>query len=397
MPARLRYLLITLLAGIFLSACQSIPPSAPTQAPKKRDPFILVPPNLQATTTPTPFQPDLSSAPEAIIPTSMPTETITPSPEASPLASPTVTKTPIPPTGTYSLPTQGAYISATPNFYGNVWDDYPPPSIYPASTQIPYPVGMLSQPKDQINILLLGSDIRPNSPGFRTDTIILVTINKKLGTIHLTSIPRDLYVYIPGWTVQRINTAMNHGGYHTLGMTVAYNFGVYPDYYLMINFSNFVKVINSLGGINVEVGQNFSDQRTGYGWYQVKKGTVHMDGDTALWYVRSRHTSSDIDRLRRAQEVIQAVGYRLLSFDVLTRAPELYEIYKSTVYTNLGLDDLNKLLPAANILVKTQNISRYVVDYSMVYDWTEPYSGAMVLIPNRYKIMLMMREALNTR
>ena len=147
----------------------------------------------------------------------------------------------------------------------------------------------------------------------------------------------------------------------------------------------------------MEVGRNFSDQRTGYGWYQVKKGTVHMDGDTALWYVRSRYTSSDVDRLRRAQEVIQAVGYRLLSFDVLSRAPELYNIYKDTVYTDLGLNDLNKLLPAANILVKTQNIKRYVVDYSMVYDWVEPYSGAMVLIPDRYKIMLMMREVLNTR
>ena len=398
MNRSIRSLIFTLLLGLALSACQSAPPPNPTPAPKKREPFLLITPNPQATITPTAFQPDLNSAPETIIPSPMPTATTTPSPAASPELSPTPSPTVLPPTSTYALPTQdGPYITATPNFYGNVWDDYPPPSFDPTATQIPYPVGMLSQPKNQINILLLGSDIRPGATNYRTDTIILMTINKELGTIHLTSIPRDLYVYIPGWTVQRINTAMNHGGYHTLAMTLAYNFGVYPDYYLMINFSNFIKVINSLGGVDVEVGKNFSDQRTGYGWYQVKKGTVHMDGETALWYVRSRYTSSDIDRLRRAQEVIQAVGYRLLSFDVLTRAPELYEIYKDTVYTDLGLSDLNKLLPAGNILVKTQNVQRYVVDYSMVYDWTEPYTGAMVLIPDRYKIMLMMRDVLNVR
>jgi len=256
---------------------------------------------------------------------------------------------------------------------------------------------MISQPKSQINILLLGSDIRPNSTGFRTDTIILLTINKNLGTVNMTSFPRDLYVYIPGWTMQRINTAMAHGGYHTLGMTMAYNFGVYPDHYVMVDFSKFILIVNSLGGIEVEVGEDFSDQRTGFGWYQVKKGTVHMDGDTALWYIRSRYTTSDIDRLRRAQEVIQGIGYRLLQFDVLKRAPEIYKIYKDSVTTDLGLGDIGALLPTAKILVNTQDVNRYAIGYGPVYDWIEPYSGAMLLLPNRYKIMPIMREALNVR
>jgi LCP family protein required for cell wall assembly len=197
--------------------------------------------------------------------------------------------------------------------------------------------------------------------------------------------------------MQRINTAMAHGGYDTLGMTMAYNFGVYPDHFVMVNFSNFVEIINSLGGIEVEVGEDFSDQRTGFDWYQVKKGTVQMDGETALWYIRSRYTSSDIDRLRRAQEVIQAIGYRLLSFDVLKKAPELYRVYKDSVTTNIGLGDITTLLPAAKILVNTQDIKRYAIGYGPVYDWTEPYTGAMLLLPNRYKIMPIMREALNVR
>ncbi|MBC8334830.1 MAG: LCP family protein [Anaerolineales bacterium] len=385
MLSRFRYLLLGFLLAM-LVGCQNAPP--PSASPAKALPYILVTPNLQATVTPTPFKPDYSPLPTLIEPA--PLSTITAS-HTSTL--PVSVNTPVP----TNTPTASDYITATPNFYGNVWEDFPPPSVYPLSTTIPFPVGMLSQPANQINILLLGSDIRPNSSGFRTDTIILLTINKDLGTVNLTSFPRDLYVYIPGWTMQRINTAMSHGDFHTLAMTMAYNFGVYPDHYVMINFSNFVKIINSLGGIEVEVKQDFSDQRTGYSWYQVKKGTVHMDGDTALWYIRSRYTSSDIDRLRRAQEVIQAVGYRLLSFNVLTRAPDLYKIYKDSVFTDLGLGDISRLLPAANILVNTQNINRYVIGYGPVYDWTEPYTGAMVLLPNGYKIMPIMREALNVK
>jgi len=286
-------------------------------------------------------------------------------------------------------------ITATPNFWGNVWEDYPPPVVYPVSTRIPFPVGMLSQPAGQINILLLGSDQRPDTIGFRTDTIILVTLNPTLHTVTMTSIPRDLYVYIPGWTMQRINTAMAYGGFHTLGMTLAYNLGVYPDHYIMVNFSNFVSIVDSLDGIDVHVAQNFSDNRSGYGWYTVKKGIVHMDGETALWYVRSRYSSSDIDRLRRAQEVIQAIADKLLQFDVITRAPELYNIYKDSISTDITLTELVRLTIALAPLVKEYDIRRYAIGYGPVYDWTDPYTGAMLLLPHRTLVMRIMREALN--
>lgn len=391
--SRFRFLCLFILL-LFLSGCksQAVPAApAPTQ---KSLPYLLVTANPAGTATPTPFQPYYAG--EELTPSPLPTATVTAT--LDPYAD--MTRTPFP-TNTIPAPTKTPTFAyqvgiATPNFYGNVWEDFPEPIIYPIATSIPLPVGMLAQPENQITILLLGSDIRPNDTHFRTDTIILLTLNKELGTANLTSFPRDLYVYIPGWTMQRINTAMAHGGYHSLGMTMAYNFGVYPDYYVMANFSNFIKIINSLGGIDVKVGQDFSDQRTGYGWYQVKKGTVHMDGDTALWYVRSRYTSSDIDRLRRAQEVIQAVGYRLLSFDVLHRAPELYRIYKDTVDTNIGFGDIGVLLPAAKTLTDTQNINRYAIGYGPVYDWIEPYTGAMLLLPNRYKIMPIMEAALNS-
>ncbi len=387
MVLRFRFFFLAL-GFIFLTSCQESSP--PASVPSL--PYLLITPNAQGTATPTPFLPNQSPLDTESAPFPFPSVNF---PENT---SATITLTPWAiNTALSSTKSNPDYAIATPNFNGNTWDDYPEPDFYPISTTIPFPVGMLSQPAEQINILLLGSDIRPDSTDFRTDTIILLTIDKNAGTVNLTSFPRDLYVYIPGWTMQRINTAMAHGDYHTLGMTMAYNFGVYPDHYVMVNFSNFMIIVDSLGGIDVEVTQDFADYRTGFGWYQVLKGSVHMDGETALWYIRSRYTSSDIDRLRRAQEVIQAIGYRLLSFDVLKRAPALYRIYKDSVTTDIGFSDIGILLPAAKMLVKTQEIHRYSIGYGPVYDWTEPYTGAMLLLPNRSLIMPIMREALNVR
>ncbi len=382
---RFRYFGLCFFA-LFLTSCQNVTPPAPVEAL----PYILVTPNPQGTTTPTPFQPTHNTESTLTLPNA------TFSYISATLAENvkiTATFTPWA-INTHQTETKSDFIYATPNFSGDKWEDYPEPAYYPISTTIPSPVGMFSQPKNQINILLLGSDIRPYSSDFRTDTIILLTIDKNEGTVNLTSFPRDLYVYIPGWTMQRINTAMARG-YDSLGMTMAYNFGVYPDYYVMVDFSHFIEIIDSLGGVEVEVEQNFSDQRTGYGWYQVQQGTVQMDGETALWYIRSRYTSNDIDRLRRAQEIIQAIGYRLLRFDILKRAPALYRLYKESVFTNLDLENTLSLLPTAKKLVAKQNITRYAIGYGPVYDWTEPYSGAMLLLPNRELLMPIIKQALN--
>ncbi|MFQ5615056.1 MAG: LCP family protein, partial [Anaerolineales bacterium] len=75
----------------------------------------------------------------------------------------------------------------------------------------------------------MGSDQRPGEGGFRTDTILLLTLNPGQGIVNITSFPRDLYVYIPGWTMQRINTAPQHGGFELMAATFGYNLGVHPD------------------------------------------------------------------------------------------------------------------------------------------------------------------------
>jgi len=275
------------------------------------------------------------------------------------------------------------------------WGSYPAPQVYSPYFQIPAPASIIPQPRGQINILLLGSDQRPNDGGFRTDTMILIMISPE-GKVSLTSFPRDLYVYIPGWMMQRLNTAHGYGGFNTTAMTFEYNFGIRPDYFVLINFDGFRSIISSLGGITVNAGKYFWDSRSGYpNGYTVNTGPVYMDSETALWYVRSRYSSSDIDRLRRAQEVLQGIGLKLFSLDGLNRATELYNTYRANVDTNLSLDACLKLLPALNLVTDTSGVKRYVIGYDQAYDWIDPGTGAQVLIPLPDQIRILLQQAVN--
>lgn len=272
--------------------------------------------------------------------------------------------------------------------------DFPPPSAA-SDIAVPNPVGRLPQPEGQVNILLLGSDKRPNDGGFRTDVILLLTLNPEAGSVSLTSFPRDLYVYEPGWRVDRINAAMGRGGFQMMADTMEYNFGVRPDHYVLVNFEGFKAIIDALGGVTVQVAQPLYDERDGPGDFSVPAGAVTMDGDTALWYVRSRGTSSDFDRTRREQEVLEALFWRILSVDGIVKAPELYERYKATVTTDLGIAHILPLLPLASSLADTSNIHRYAVGPDQVDSYTTSGGGA-VLLPDYALILDIMRQALSS-
>lgn len=373
-----RFILIFVVA-IFLASCgaPSVGGAAPSEVlPVAQALLVEAPPG--STATPTAFLP-LPPTP-TYIPTDYPTSTPVP-----PTPTSTLTSTPKPtarPPQTYTKP-----VSKT-------WGDYPGPSIWP-EIDIPVPTGLLSQPKGQINILLLGSDQRPTDPSFRTDTILLVTLNPNKGTVNITSFPRDLYVYIPGYTIQRINVAMEVGGFNELASTFEYNFGVHPDHYILINFTSFKRVIKLLGGIDVNVAVTLTDHRDGYGDnYTMRAGTRHMDGETALWYVRARHTTNDFDRGRRQQEVIVAIFRKLLTLNALENAQGLYKIYSQGVTTDLTFKNLQPLIPmAANL--KVSNIHHYYISPTEVYNLVTS-QGAMVLVPIRGAVLNVMHKALNS-
>jgi len=118
-----------------------------------------------------------------------------------------------------------------------------------------------------------------------------------------------------------------------------------------------------------------------------------MDGETALWYARSRYSTSDIDRGRRSQEVIKAIFNRLMSFDVILRAPELYNSYTKYVQTDITLKTVTSMLSLASKIKENGDIRNYVIGYDQAYAWMTP-NGAQVLVPDNEAIQDVMIEAL---
>ncbi len=303
--------------------------------------------------------------------------------------------------GLNSTPTATAFqpLAATPTYYPT---DYPTPT--PTITPKPVKVVPVSntegvdpieQPENQINILLLGSDQKYKGSIGRTDAIILLTINTDDDTVHVTSFPRDLYVYIPRWTNQRINTAFAHGGFQMMQDTMMHNFGFKPDFYVLVNLAAFEYFIDSLGGIDVNVPQTVCDEKWGYGQsHCVYPGPHHFYSKEALWYVRSRETSNDFSRNNRQQLVLSAILDRLLSLNTLSRIPQLYSTYVNNVTTNLDLATIVSLAPTGAKLNDRSRISQYFITEASITHWISP-SGAMVLLPNYQAIRNTLNQALN--
>jgi LCP family protein required for cell wall assembly len=300
------------------------------------------------------------------------------------------TETPFQPVEATETPTP----SMTPTI-----TETPIPSATPLPTETPTPVpwqNEVSMPDGQINLLILGSDVREDG-NIRTDVIILVMVNPDRGTVSLVSFPRDLFITIPGYGGGRINSAYTYGGFNMLADTFESNFGVRPEYYIMTDFHNFIEIINKLGGLDVEVEKPLEDKcdlpQQVDTYCAVEPGTIHMDAETALWYVRSRKTTSDLDRIRRQQEVLKAMTKKVVSLDVLAQAPAIYKRFINYVDTNLDYEAVMRLAFAAVHMNGEESVKRYLIGPSEVYDYVTG-AGAMVLMPDMYAVMDVINRAI---
>lgn len=292
-----------------------------------------------------------------------------------------------------------------------------PPNSAPAASDIPpTSAGALiqEQPKpnwdrqERINFLLLGLDLRPGERGAaNTDTMMIVSVDPATKSVTMLSIPRDLWVPIPGYGENRINTAYaigilrNYpgGGPALAKKTVQYNFGIPIHYYVTINFVGFRKLVDALGGITIDVPRDiydptFPDDRYGYRPLTIRRGRQSMNGDMALAYARTRHVDNDFGRMFRQQQVLKAIKDKALSLDVITKIPALWAAKEDMAQTDLKLNEILALAQLAKD-VKAENIHSAVLDDSMTTDWTTP-NGAMVLLPKRDRIRQLIAQQFNT-
>ena len=342
-------------------------------------------PMVTAVVLPSPTQTGTALPPSAVTPTR--TRTPTPRP-VTPLPSPTRTPSPTPlRTATSLVPQITLVPSVTPNATTVI-----------GNTPVPPPAPAVELPPGSVTIALLGSDRRPNRADYRTDTIVLVNVNPELPSVTVLSIPRDLLVYIPGYQFQRINVADERGefsgfpggGAGLLKQTIEYNLGVHVDYYARVDFAGFIKIVDTLGGIDVAANcpiedvfpdDPISEDPTITGTLSIKKpGIVHLDGKHALWYSRSRETTSDWDRSLRQQRVLRAMWTQANQRGLIARLPELWGELSSTVKTDLKLNDII-WLAAIGARLDATRIKGRVLDGTVLYHWTKPDTGAWVVLP----------------
>ncbi|HSD82821.1 MAG TPA: LCP family protein, partial [Anaerolineae bacterium] len=269
---------------------------------------------------------------------------------------------------------------------------------------------------ERVTILLLGIDERKQETGpFRTDTMLILTIDPASKTAGMLSVPRDLWVQIPTMdTDGKINTAhflgdaYNYpGGGPALAVeTVQENLGIPIDYYLRVNFDAFEKVIDAMGGVEICVPEVIDDpQYPCYDAYcydplHIEAGCQMMDGTLALKYARTRHTGTDIDRAKRQQQVILAARDKVVKQNLLpqlvTQAPTLLDTLQHAVKTDLSLDQIVRLAKLAT-QIDPQNIKQATIDENMVVGYNTPTDPPQnVLVPIRDKIRLLRDQFFNS-
>jgi len=249
---------------------------------------------------------------------------------------------------------------------------------------------------DRVNILLMGIDRRPGEAFVsRTDSIMLISVDPVGHRASILSVPRDLYVIIPGRGRDRINTAFVYGasGDNPVGgamlakQTVEYNLGVSINHYILVDFGAVTGGIDALGGIDVNVpfvinDPTYPDMNYGYDPLYIPAGLQHFDGLTALKYARTRHVDNDFGRAQRQQQVILAARDKALGLGIgnlILKAPDLYEQLERGIRTDLSLDQIVRLARTVSD-IPAEDIRRDVIDYDYVYSHlTEAGSQVLVL------------------
>lgn len=373
-------------------------PTEPPSATPEQPTVTLIPTNtprvtmtLIPTNTPRPsMTPTASDTP---LPSATPTATATLTPSITP--TPTATYTPtIEPSPTYII--EGTYAAPlqTP--------------IVPLPERVP----LMEDGDDIVNFLLLGSDTSGGGVG-RTDVIILVSVNKVAGSVAMWHVPRDLIVYIPNHTMDRINVAYAlgessgypGGGFGLMKEAILYNFGIEIDHYARVDFDDFQRIVQELGGLEVSVDCAIRDWRLidpeldpsleeSWEQYTLPIGRQTLDPYMALWYVRSRVTTSDLDRGRRQMDTLRAMWYQAREQGLFTQVTQLWPEAVQVVETDMTLTDVLSFVPLA-VSLDMSNIARYSGERGVHFvPFLTPDDGRDVVLPDREKLLMLIEDFL---
>lgn len=224
--------------------------------------------------------------------------------------------------------------------------------------------------KDVINILLCGEENIGGGRG-RTDSIMIATINSRDNQLKLTSIMRDSYVQIPGYTDNKINAAYHNGGMKSLVQTIKQNFGIEVDGYVLVNFDSFQEIVDAVGGIDITLDEkevrylnstNYISDRSNH---TLVVGKNHMNGNQALGFARVRYVMrdgeyGDFARTLRHRTVMTALYERVMdksTLELVAMIPKILPL----LTTNIKKDDLINYISMA-VKVRDANKKVYTLN-----------------------------------
>jgi len=282
--------------------------------------------------------------------------------------------------------------------------------ITPEATEIPAAQLPTPEPWDgvsRVNVLIMGLDYRDWEAGDtpRTDTMMVLTLDPLNNTAGMVSIPRDLWVSIPGFEHGKINTAFYLGEIYNIpgggpglaARTVEELLGVPIQYFAQIDFQAFIDFINHIDGVRLTFDEPMVlDRRGKWNTVTIEPGVITLSGEYALAYVRARKTEGgDFDRAQRQQELIMAVRDRILEFQLMpklvARAPEIYNDLSSGINTNMSLNEAIRL--GWSVLdLDRDSIKRFVISNEYVTLGKSP-DGLDILKPIPDKIRLLRDDA----
>lgn len=242
--------------------------------------------------------------------------------------------------------------------------------------------GELLQDSKVLNIMLFGEDNSKSQDGKGlSDSIIMMSIDNRHKKLKLTSFQRDTYVYIPGYDYNKINAAYTFGGAKLTIQTIEANFGIKIDRYAMVDFNSFKNIIDTLGGIDIEISQDEIDY-INYQMYKNKQvdeyttikdapGVVHLNGQEALWYARNRGLKKgedgneigldgdDWDRTARQRKLLETLFTSMKSAD-LGQIISIVSSVGPMITTNLKKDEISVLVSHA-LTYLTYSVEQYYV------------------------------------
>jgi len=242
------------------------------------------------------------------------------------------------------------------------------------------------------NYLVLGADQRPGWESWRTDSIMIVAIDPKTEQVGIISIPRDLYVDIPGYGKERINSVdyigekkkYPGGGPALAARVISDTLGIPILHHVRIQMEGLVRLVDALGGVDVTLDCPLYERTPeesapkGYIEWSLPAGTVHLNGDAAKKFATYRYVTTDFGRTQRQQQLIWAIRNRALQGNIIARLPELWKAMSDVFTTDLSLVDAIKLANVGSKL-KPSNVHGLVFSPSVMKDYLTD-EGAMVLV-----------------